>query len=120
MQQTTIRVFNFALIFALALVTTYFTLGNTDDATINILPGVSTSIPVAALVIISIGIGACIAWLLASLSEKLRAEETKELQETKDRMKELQDEFNKLKFEKNNLSPVTNCPEEESQVDEAA
>ncbi len=111
MQQTTLRVFNFALIFALALLTTYFTLENTALATINILPGVSGSLPVATLVIISIGVGACGTWLFATWSDKLRGEEIKELEETRNRMKELQNDFNRLKATQNNLLPVLTVPE---------
>ena len=111
MQQTTLRVFNFALIFALALLTTYFTLENTALATINIIPGVEGSLPVATLVIISIGIGACGTWLFATWSDKLRGEEIKELEETRNRMQELQNDFNRLKATQNNLLPVMTMTE---------
>ncbi len=107
MQQTNLRVFNFGLIFALALLTTYFTLQNTNLATINIVPGVSGSVPVAILVIISIGIGAFGTWIFATWTDKLRGEELKELEERKTRIKQLQDDLDRLKSQQNNLLSVT-------------
>ncbi len=119
MQHTTLRVFNFSLVFTLALLTTYFTLQNTNLATINIVPGVSGSIPVAILVIISIGIGAFGTWIFATWSDKLRGEEIKELEETKSRMKQLQDDLNRLKSNQNNLLTMTTNLREEKEPPKA-
>ncbi|WP_269623077.1 LapA family protein [Prochlorococcus marinus] len=105
MQQTNLKAVNFALMFALALLTAYFTLENTASTTINIIPGVSGSLPIAALVIISSGVGACGAWLFASWTDKLRGNEIKELQETKSRMKDLEIDLNRLKTKQNNILP---------------
>ena len=121
MQQTSFRVFNFALIFALALLTTYFTLENTALATINIIPGVSGSLPIAALVIISSGIGACGAWFFASWTDKIRLEEIKELENAKIRVKELEMDLNKMKVKQNNLLPFIGFSgENESNQDKEA
>ncbi len=105
MQQTNLRAFNFALMFCLALITAYFTLENTASTTINLLPGVSRSLPIAALVIISSGIGACGAWFFASWTDKLRGDEIIELEFTKNRIKELEMDLNKLRNKQNNILP---------------
>ena len=105
MQQTNFKALNFALMFALALLTAYFTLENTGSTTVNILPGVSGSLPIASLVIISSGIGACGAWLFANWTDKLRGDEIKELEETKTRMKDLETDLNRLKTKQNNILP---------------
>ncbi len=120
MNQTTIRVFNFSLIFTLALLTTYFTLENTASATINLIPGLSGSLPVAALVIISIGIGACGSWLFSSWSDKLRGDEIKELEDTKNRIKELESDLNRFKAKENNITSVTSLSNQEEAREEVA
>ncbi len=105
MQQTNLRAFNFSLMFCLALITAYFTLENTASTTIHILPGVSRSLPIAALVIISSGVGACGAWFFASWTDKLRGDEIIELEATKNRIRELENDLNKLKTKQNNILP---------------
>ena len=105
MQQINLKAVNFALMFSLALLTTYFTLENTVNTKVNILPGVSPSIPTAALVIISSGIGACGAWFFASWTNKLREEEIKELENTKNRIKDLEIDLSRLKTKQNNILP---------------
>ncbi len=105
MQQTNLRAFNFALMFCLALITAYFTLENTASTTINILPGVSRSLPIAALVIISSGVGACGAWLFASWTDKMRGDEIIELEVTKNRLKELENDLNRLRNKQSNILP---------------
>ncbi len=107
MQQINLKAVNFALMFSLALLTAYFTLENTVNTKVNILPGVSTSLPTAALVIISSGIGACGAWFFASWSNKLREQEIIELEITKNRMKDLENDLSRLKTKKNNIFPFT-------------
>ena len=104
--------------FALALITAYFTLENTASTTVNIVPGVSGSLPIAALVIISSGIGACGAWLFASWTDKLRGDEIKELQDTKNRMKDLEVDLTRLKTKQNNILPFMNFSTEKDLEDE--
>ncbi len=121
MQQTNLKAVNFALMFALALATAYFTLENTASTTVNIIPGVSGSLPIAALVIISSGIGACGAWFFASWTDKLRGDEIKELEDTKNRMKELEADLSKLKMKQNNLLPFMGfTSEKDSESDQQA
>ena len=105
MQQTNLRAFNFALMFCLALLTAYFTLENTSSTTVNLLPGVSRSLPIAALVIISSGIGACGAWLFARWTDKLRGDEIMELEVTKTRVRELENDLNRVRNKQNNILP---------------
>ena len=105
MNQTNLKAINFSLMFGLALLTAYFTLENTNSTTVNIIPGVSGSLPIASLVIISSGLGACGAWLFASWTDKIRLEEVKELEDTKTRMKELEMDLNRLKMKQNNILP---------------
>tara|TARA_B100001250_G_scaffold269275_1_gene232315 strand:+ start:911 stop:1279 length:369 start_codon:yes stop_codon:yes gene_type:complete len=114
MHQMNFKAINFALMFGLALLTAYFTLENTASTTVNLLPGVSGSIPIAALVIISSGLGACGAWFFASWSDKLRGNEIKELEETKTRMKELEDNLNRLKTKQSNIFPFASFSNENS------
>ena len=105
MQQINLKAVNFGLMFVLALGTVYFTLENTSAATVYIAPGVSTSLPLAALLLIAAGIGACGAWLFAGWSDKLRGDEIIELEQAKNRIKELEIDFNRLKTKQNNLLP---------------
>ncbi len=91
--------------FSLALLTAYFTLENTASTTVNIIPGVSGSLPIAALVIISSGIGACGAWLFAGWTARLRGDEIIELEVTKNRIKELEIDLNRMKTKQSNILP---------------
>ena len=82
---------NFAVIFFLALLTVYFTLENTAATTVNIFPNISASLPLAALLLISSGIGALGAWLFAGWNGMLRDVDARELETSKKRIKELED-----------------------------
>ena len=118
MQKINLKAINFALMFVLALSVVYFTLENTSPATVNIVPGVSGSLPLAALLLIASGIGACGAWLFAGWSDKLRGHEIRELEEAKQRMKELELDFNRLKAKQNNLLPFMSfSSEKEIEID---
>ena len=56
---------NFLLIFSFGLAMVMFTLENTAATTVHILPGVSTTLPLAALLLLVGGIGATAAWVFA-------------------------------------------------------
>ena len=114
MQQINLKAVNFALMFSLALLTAYFTLENTVNTKVNILPGFSPSLPTAALVIISSGIGACGAWFFASWTNKLREEEIKELENTKNRIKDLETDLSRMKTRQNNVLPFSSFLGEKS------
>jgi len=59
------RQLNFLLIFSFGLATVMFTLENTTATTVHFLPGVSRTLPLAALLLIAGGIGATAAWIFA-------------------------------------------------------
>jgi Lipopolysaccharide assembly protein A domain len=59
------RQLNFLLIFSFGLATVMFTLENTTATTVHFLPGVSRTLPLAALLLVAGGIGATAAWIFA-------------------------------------------------------
>ena len=69
------RQINFSLIFIFGLGTVFFTLGNTNPTTVNVLPWMHLTLPLAALLLLSGGIGAVAAWLFASCSGMLNTVE---------------------------------------------
>ena len=69
------RQINFSLIFIFGLGTVFFTLENTNPTTVNVLPWMHYTLPLAALLLLSAGIGAAAAWLFASWSGMLNTVE---------------------------------------------
>lgn len=69
------RQINFSLIFIFGLGTVFFTLENTNPTTVNVLPWMHLTLPLAALLLLSGGIGAVAAWLFASWSGMLNTVE---------------------------------------------
>ena len=59
------RQLNFLLIFSFGLTTVMFTLENTAPTTVHFLPGLSGTLPLAALLLLVGGIGATAAWVFA-------------------------------------------------------
>ncbi|MBM5791697.1 MAG: LapA family protein [Cyanobacteria bacterium M_surface_10_m1_298] len=56
---------NFLLIFSFGLATVMFTLENTTPTTVRFLPGLTTTMPLAALLLVVGGVGATAAWVFA-------------------------------------------------------
>jgi hypothetical protein len=56
---------NFVLIFSFGLAMVMFTLENTSPTTVTFLPGLTTTLPLAALLLLVGGIGATAAWVFA-------------------------------------------------------
>ena len=56
---------NFVLIFSFGLAMVMFTLENTAPTTVTFLPGVTTTLPLAAMLLVVGGIGATAAWVFA-------------------------------------------------------
>jgi len=56
---------NFVLIFSFGLAMVMFTLENTAPTTVTFLPGLTTTLPLAALLLLVGGIGATAAWVFA-------------------------------------------------------
>jgi hypothetical protein len=77
------RQLNFLLIFSFGLATVMFTLENTTATTVHFLPGVSSTLPLAALLLVAGGIGATAAWIFAVWNGVVKKVET--LQEQGDR-----------------------------------
>ncbi|MCP9792082.1 DUF1049 domain-containing protein [Vulcanococcus limneticus Candia 3F8] len=59
------RQLNFLLIFSFSLAMVMFTLENTAATTVKFLPGVSTTLPLAVVLLLVGGIGATAAWVFA-------------------------------------------------------
>jgi hypothetical protein len=70
------RQLNFLLIFSFGLATVMFTLENTAATTVKFLPGVSTTLPLAALLLVVGGLGATAAWVFAVWSGVVKKVET--------------------------------------------
>ena len=54
------RQINFGLIFSFGLITVFFTLANTNPTTVHVLPGVEYTLPLAGLLLLAAGLGACL------------------------------------------------------------
>ncbi|QPN62111.1 lipopolysaccharide assembly protein LapA domain-containing protein [Synechococcus sp. CBW1004] len=70
------RQLNFLLIFSFGLATVMFTLENTTATTVHFLPGVSSTLPLAALLLVAGGIGATAAWIFAVWNGVVKKVET--------------------------------------------
>ena len=64
---------NFTLIFVFGLCMVSFTLENTASTTVHVLPGLKYTTPLAALLLLSAGIGATSAWMFAAWSGMLNS-----------------------------------------------
>ena len=63
---------NFLLIFSFGLAMVMFTLENTAATTVQFLPGVSFTLPLAAMLLLVGGLGATAAWVFAVWSGVVR------------------------------------------------
>jgi len=83
------RQLNFLLIFSFGLATVMFTLENTAATTVHFLPGVSTTLPLAAMLLLVGGIGATAAWVFAVWTgvvkkvEQVRSQADREAQQVR-------------------------------------
>jgi len=71
-----VRQLNFLLIFSFGLAMVMFTLENTTPTTVRLLPGLSFTFPLAALLLLVGGLGATAAWIYAVWSGVVRKVET--------------------------------------------
>jgi len=67
---------NFLLIFSFGLAMVMFTLENTAPTTVHFLPGMKTTMPLAALLLVVGGVGATAAWVFAVWTGVARKVET--------------------------------------------
>ena len=95
------RQVNFSLIFVFGLVMVFFTLQNTAPTTVHVFPGLSRTLPLAALLLVVAGIGALIAWLFAAWSGMLKNVETltevSTVEAQKVRIQELESDLNRYR-----------------------
>jgi len=95
------RQINFGLIFAFGLAMVFFTLENTAATTVHILPGLHYTLPLAALLLLSSGIGAVAAWFFATWSGMLnnvdQFSREGELEAQQVRIKDLESDLNRYR-----------------------
>jgi uncharacterized integral membrane protein len=95
------RQLNFLLIFSFALAMVMFTLENTAATTVHFLPGVSTTLPLAVLLLVVGGIGATAAWIFAVWSGVVKKVETLqdegELEAQQVRIRELENDLQRYR-----------------------
>jgi hypothetical protein len=70
------RQLNFLLIFSFGLAMVMFTLENTEATTVHFLPGLNSTLPLAALLLLVAGLGATAAWIYAVWSGVVKKVET--------------------------------------------
>jgi hypothetical protein len=95
------RQINFLLIFSFGLATVMFTLENTTATTVHFLPGVSSTLPLAALLLVAGGIGATAAWIFAVWSGVVKKVEslqnTSEAEAQQVRISELENDLRRYR-----------------------
>jgi hypothetical protein len=95
------RQVNFLLIFSFGLAMVMFTLENTAPTTVHFLPGMSTTLPLAALLLVVGGIGATAAWIFAVWSGVVRKVETlqspEDLEAQQVRIQEMESELQRYR-----------------------
>ena len=95
------RQINFGLIFGFGLAMVFFTLENTTATTVRFLPGLDYTLPLAALLLVSAGVGAIAAWFFAARSGMLNTVESvsrdEEAQAQQVRIQELETDLNRYR-----------------------
>ena len=95
------RQLNFLLIFSFGLAMVMFTLENTAPTTVRFLPGVTATLPLAALLLVVGGLGATAAWIYAVWSgvvkkvEGLQSQEDLEAQQV--RIRDLENDLQRTR-----------------------
>ena len=92
---------NFLLIFSFGLATVMFTLENTAPTTVNFLPGLKATMPLAALLLVVGGVGATTAWVFAVWSGVVKKVEAiqnqSELEAQQVRIQELENDLQRYR-----------------------
>ena len=95
------RQLNFLLIFSFGLAMVMFTLENTAATTVNFIPGVSLTLPLAAMLLLVGGLGATAAWIFAVWTGVVRKVETlqeqSELESQQVRIQELESDLERYR-----------------------
>ncbi|MEX1317381.1 MAG: lipopolysaccharide assembly protein LapA domain-containing protein [Synechococcaceae cyanobacterium] len=92
---------NFLLIFSFGLAMVMFTLENTAPTTVHFLPGMKSTLPLAALLLVVGGIGATAAWVFAvwsGVTRKVEALQRQgELEAQQVRIQELENDLQRYR-----------------------
>lgn len=92
---------NFLLIFSFGLAMVMFTLENTAPTTVHFLPGINSTLPLAALLLVVGGIGATAAWVFAvwtGVVRKVEAIQSKtEMEAQQVRIQELENDLQRYR-----------------------
>lgn len=92
---------NFLLIFSFGLAMVMFTLENTAPTTVNFLPGLKATMPLAALLLVVGGVGATAAWVFAVWTGVVRKVEAlqnqSEFQAQQVRIQELENDLQRYR-----------------------
>ena len=92
---------NFLLIFSFGLAMVMFTLENTAPTTVQFLPGVSATLPLAAMLLLVGGVGATAAWVFAMWTGVVRKVEAiqnqREVEAQQVRIQELENDLQRYR-----------------------
>ncbi len=92
---------NFLLIFSFGLAMVMFTLENTAPTTVQFLPGVSATLPLAAMLLLVGGVGATAAWVFAVWTGVVRKVEAiqnqREVEAQQVRIQELENDLQRYR-----------------------
>lgn len=95
------RQVNFLLIFSFSLAMVMFTLENTAATTVRFVPGVSTTLPLAVLLLLVGGVGATAAWVFAVWTGVVRQVESlntpSEVEAQQVRIRELEEDVQRYR-----------------------
>ena len=95
------RQINFGLIFGFGLITVFFTLENTAPTTVQVLPGMQYTLPLAGLLLLVAGLGAVSAWFFAAwtgmLSNVDQLGKASEFEAQQVRIQELETDLNRYR-----------------------
>ena len=95
------RQINFGLIFGFGLITVFFTLENTAPTTVQLLPGMDYTLPLAGLLLLVARLGAVAAWFFAAwtgmLSNVNQLSQATEFEAQQVRIQELETDLNRYR-----------------------
>ena len=95
------RQINFGLIFGFGLITVFFTLENTAPTTVQLLPGMDYTLPLAGLLLLVAGLGAVAAWFFAAWTGMLnnvnQVNQSIEFEAQQVRIQELETDLNRYR-----------------------
>jgi uncharacterized integral membrane protein len=94
------RQVNFVIIFVICLALVLFGIENTESTIIHVVQGVQLEAPLAIELILSMGIGAVLAWVFSVWTQLQKSLDTgKEVQQRESRIQALQDDVERYKAE---------------------